>query len=99
MTDVNECERCGAKILQQRHSRAREHNFVRYTGSKNHESRSIRLCSTCLDDIWEFVFNEEVDRSGKADPVPLERLSENVERHISDLEGVRDEIMGVKHDD
>jgi hypothetical protein len=50
----------------------------------------------CLDDIWEFVFETGVDRSDKADPLPIDRLGENVERHIDDLESVLESLEATK---
>jgi hypothetical protein len=67
------------------------HQFTRITDD-GYESKDARLCSMCLDDLWEFVFDSTVDRSDKADPYPVGRLSESVERHIEDLQEVLDEL-------
>jgi hypothetical protein len=47
----------------------------------------------CLDELWEFVFEEEIDRSDKADPIPLNRLGDNVQRYIDDLESVLEQVQ------
>lgn len=94
MNSVTECERCEAKIVESSYNPDRPIEFMRETGGGECEVDDIRLCSMCLDDVWEFVFEAEIDRSEKADPIPLERLSENVERYVGDLEDVLGQIEG-----
>jgi len=79
MTRVVECGRCGSKIVESPHNPERPFDFARYPDSGERENKQIILCSMCLDDIWEFVFETEIDRSDKADPLPIDRLGENVE--------------------
>jgi hypothetical protein len=99
MDRVAECERCGSKIIESSHRRPEKQQFYRELGGGEYVVDEIRLCSMCLDDVFEFVFESDVDRSGKADPIPLERLGENVERHIDDLERVLAQIEGVNEDE
>jgi hypothetical protein len=98
MNSVAECERCGSKIVEHEHRRTRKSQFTRELGGGEHVVDEIRLCSMCLDDVFEFVFESEVDRSEKADPIPLARLGENVERYIDDLENVLEVIEGVNNE-
>jgi hypothetical protein len=92
MTNIENCGRCGSKIVEQSWENEYIRQFHRKTDSKTTESRSIRLCSECVDEIWEFVFEEDIDRSDKADSISLQRLSRDVQRHIDDLEGVLEEL-------
>jgi len=93
MSEVIQCDRCEAKIVRQSHSPPERMGFFRHTDSgRGYESNDVLLCSMCLDDLWEFVFDTEVDRSEKADPIPLSRVSEDVEGHIDDLKAIITEI-------
>jgi len=96
MTQITKCGRCGSKIVESPHSPKEPCNFTHYPDSESVETEQIILCSMCLDDIWEFVFETEVDRSDKADPLPVDRLGENVERHIDDLESVLESLEATK---
>lgn len=95
---VKTCDRCEAKIVRQSHSAPERLGFFRYINPgaelPEYESDDVLLCSMCLDDVWEFVFDADVDRSEKADPIPLGRVSENVERHIEDLETIITALEG-----
>ena len=92
MSEVGYCDRCDSKIVEHPHTPVEKWPFMRYVGSGESESEDARLCSMCLDDLWGFVFDADIDRSDKADPVPLQRVTESVDRHISDLEGLKAEI-------
>jgi hypothetical protein len=99
MNSVGECERCGSKIIENSHRRPEKQRFHRELTGGEYVTDEIRLCSMCLDDVFEFVFDSEVDRSDKADPIPLERLGNNVNRYIDDLENVLESIEGVNNDE
>jgi len=89
MTEIKDCTRCGSKIVEQRHNARRATEFIRYVENyKSVESKTAKLCSECHDDLWGFVFDSDVDRSDKADPIPLEKMGESVERYIDDLQDV-----------
>jgi len=98
MTNVERCDRCDSKIVTQPSRPIERQGFYRETAD-SYETADAKLCSMCLDDLWEFVFENDIDRSDKADPIPLERLSSNVERHIDDLEGVLDQLNEVDTDE
>lgn len=89
---VESCGRCEAKITESDHRAPDKQQFYRELGGGKHEADSIRLCSMCLDDVWEFVFDVEVDRSDRADPVPLNRVTDSVQRHIDSLEELREDL-------
>jgi hypothetical protein len=72
-----------------------EEVFHRFIDEEEWEQEGITLCSTCLDEIWEFVFETEIDRSDKADPIPLQKVEDNVERHIDDLENIIEMLNDV----
>lgn len=90
---VASCGRCGSKIVDSDHRWPEKQQFVRELGDGEYETDSVRLCSMCLDDVWETVFEVDVDRSDKADPVPLNRAGKNIDRYISDLEDLREELQ------
>ena len=93
MSQVIECDRCSAKIVEEAHTWHSHTDFVRHTGELGeYESDHMRLCSMCLDDLWDFAFETEVDRSDKADPIPLKQMAVGVERHIDELEDVLGEL-------
>jgi len=95
-TQIKTCDRCNSKITGQSHSRERPMQFHRYPSGNGYETDEARLCSICLDELWEFVFEEEVNRSDKADPIPLENMATSVERHIEGLEGVLEQLQEAK---
>jgi len=98
MSRVESCDRCGSQIVEEPHSAPQMQEFYRKLGSGEVEAKGARLCSMCLDDLWEFVFDSDVDRSDKADPIPLERLGRSVTRHIDDLEGILESLEDSKPD-
>jgi hypothetical protein len=98
MTEIENCERCGCKIVEQPHRRP-YFTFSRFCDEKNIEDRQIDLCSVCLDEIWKFVFYTKKDRSDKADPIPLERAKNNLKRHIEELEDMIEELEAAKTED
>lgn len=90
---VISCDRCDSKIVDHPHRRVERWGFARYVGDDGkEETEEAALCSMCLDDLWEFIFETDVDRSDKADPVPLQRVANSVDRHISELEELKIEI-------
>lgn len=96
MTEIKDCTRCGSKIVEQRHNARRATEFIRYVENyKSVESKTAKLCSECHDDLWDFVFDSNVDRSDKADPMPLEKMSESVQRQVDDLQGVLESLEGA----
>jgi len=93
MTDIKDCTRCGSKIVEQRHNARRATEFIRHVENyKSVESKTAKLCSECHDDLWDFVFDSDVDRSDKADPMPLEKMGESVQRQVDDLRGVLESL-------
>ena len=89
------CDRCGSTIVEQ-HPRPERMTFYRELPENNHESQEARLCSVCLDDVWECVFNEDVDRSNKTDPKSINRLKEGVIRHKEELEDLIEQLEEQK---
>ena len=89
---VEQCGRCGSKIVEQHGSMPERFGVYRATGGNTWESNDITLCTMCLDDVWEFVFEEEIDRSDKADPMSIGRVSKSVERHKEELETLLSEL-------
>jgi len=100
MYDTEECGRCDSSIVQD-HARQlpRANEFYRRDAEGNYESDSIRLCSECLDDIWEFVFEDEIDRSDKVDPMSVDRVSEDVETYVDGLEELLSELESVNDEE
>lgn len=94
--NTKNCERCDSKIVEQAYRRENEMVFFRSTDDETFETEDMCLCSTCLDEIWEFAFESDIDRSDKADPIPLAKMEKNVESHIERLEGVIDELNEVE---
>lgn len=96
--NVEGCTRCGATIARNPHGGGPYDRFdiVRHVGEGGWDSATVELCTMCLDDMWEWAFESDVDRSDKADPMPLERMAESVRRHIEQLESVLDEIAEAK---
>lgn len=101
LDSVTKCERCGSNIVENGYYTSRSERperFRRELGRGEYATDEIRLCSMCLDDVWEFVFEAEIDRSDKSDPIPMERLSENVTQHIRNLERILDEIESLDNE-
>lgn len=97
--NTEDCGRCDSTIVQDHaRQRPREQQFYRRKDDNSTEAEAIKLCSECLDDVWVFVFDEEVDRSDKVDPMSLGRVSENVERHMDELQGLLEELESVNDD-
>ena len=90
--NVEDCGRCGSKIIESLMRGSRKDVFSRRKPDGERENRDIRLCSTCKEELWKFIFEESIDRSDKADPIPLQKIGEGVEQYITDLESVLDEI-------
>jgi len=85
---VRECDRCESKIAEPNYARNEPLRITRNLGTDEYEHRDAIFCSMCWDDLWEWAFGETPDRSDVADPLPLEKAAESVERHIDDLENV-----------
>lgn len=93
--NVEPCERCDSSIAYHTLSGERRLEIWRHNG-QSEEYADVRLCSTCLDELWDWVFDEGPDRSDAAGPVPLSRMAESVQDHINDLEAVLDAIEGAE---
>lgn len=94
--NVADCDRCGSKIIEEGYAHPKTVEISRHVGEGMWDHEDVRLCSMCLDDLWEWAFEDLIDRSDKADPLPLDQMAENVDRHISDLVGVLDQIEEAK---
>lgn len=89
---VKECTRCGSKIVESSYAQERWLTLSRQDGQNDYERRDAKLCSECEGAMFKWVFGEDTpDRSDTADPLPLQRVAENVEGHIESLE----EILSV----
>lgn len=99
-TEIESCERCDSKIMQDRLRYEDEQlHIFRYVGAREYETARVMLCSMCWDELWEWALGDDSpDRSDRADPVPLDKLAEGVDRQITDLKGVLEEIEAAKAD-
>jgi len=96
-SSIEECDRCNSKIVERRFNESELLQVVRMSGSGEFDMKEVKLCSMCWDELWEWSSDEgEPDRSDVADPVPLDELAENVDRHISDLVGILDDLEDAK---
>ena len=93
--DTTPCDRCGSIIIEQ-HPRPEKMVFYRELPENDYKFKEARLCSVCLDDVWECVFNEDVDRSNKTDPKSINKLKEGVTRHKEELEELIEELEEQK---
>lgn len=93
---TKDCERCGSKIVEERFRQSIDLVLSRHTDDGEWENADAQICSMCWDDLWEWVFDAEIDRSDKADPLPLDRMADNVERHIEDLRDILEELEEAK---
>lgn len=95
--DTKRCDRCESVIARDKHGlRHWRFDIIRSVGTREFESETVLLCSMCWDDLWEWAFETDVDRSDKADPLPIEEMAESVRRHIEELEGVLDALAEAK---
>lgn len=94
--DIHSCDRCESKIVKPAYIPSDKQSVMRFKSSGGVETEYVELCSMCLDDIWEFIFETDIDRSDKADPIPLEKINNQVIQHIDELEGILDSVEQAK---
>lgn len=95
MTHIETCGRCDSKIVEASHGRPEKMQFYREHKDGTYESQEIRLCSICINELWEFVFETELDRSDKADPVGIAKMGNSVNRHIEELQNILNELEAL----
>lgn len=88
-----DCTRCGSKIVEDHFHRPTFHELSRKTSEKEIELATAQLCSTCREELWDWVFGDDSpNRENYADPVLLEHLAADVEHHIQELERILSEL-------
>lgn len=97
---TEKCDRCDSTILEETHTRSERMRVSRHVGDgQGWEQKEVLLCSMCYDDLWAWTAGDGArDRSGVADPLPLDRMADSVERHINDLESALEAIDEERDD-
>ena len=89
------CTRCNANIVTDEWHMPEPMHIFRYEDTKKINSDRVFLCSTCLDEIWDWVFENDIDRSDKVDPRSVEKVKNNIERFMEDMQDLTSDLESI----